>query len=133
MKTFIQPTEKWAFSSFLLAEYFFLCHTLYSVSSVIQPEDLMAYFLKQTKLKNRTYLSIVESFYNPRKKGAAHRVFKSLTSIESLRQSGMEDPVAYYQAEVDELNKERAKEKQTLISEQSPKRHLGYFPVKGIL
>lgn len=93
----------------------------------------MAYFLKQTKLKNRTYLSIVESFYNPQKKGASHRVYKSLTSIESLKQSGMEDPVAYYKAEVDKLNNERAKEKQTLISEQSPKRYLGYFPVKGIM
>lgn len=93
----------------------------------------MAYFLKQTKLKNRTYLSIVESFYNPAKKGASHRVYKSLTSVESLKQSGMEDPVAYYQAEVEKLNSERAKRKQILISEQSPKRYLGYFPVKGIM
>ena len=93
----------------------------------------MAYFLKQTKLKNRTYLSIVESFYNPAKKGASHRVYKSLTSVESLKQSGMEDPVAYYQAEVEKLNSERSKRKQILISEQSPKRYLGYFPVKGIM
>ncbi|MGP1507854.1 MAG: IS1634 family transposase, partial [Sphaerochaeta sp.] len=40
---------------------------------------------------------------------------------------------AYYQAEVEKLNSERAKRKQILISEQSPKRYLGYFPVKGIM
>ena len=93
----------------------------------------MAYFLKKTKLKNRTYLSIVESFYNPDKKGTSHRIYKSLKSLETLIEEGMEDPVAYYQAEVDKLNKERAREKQVLISEQSPKRYLGYFPVKGIM
>lgn len=60
----------------------------------------MAYFLKKTKLKNRTYLSIVESFYNPDKKGTSHRIYKSLKSLETLIEEGMEDPVAYYQAEV---------------------------------
>lgn len=93
----------------------------------------MAYFLKQTKLKNRTYLSIVESFYNPQKKGTAHRIYKSLKSIESLKESGIEDPVAYFQAEVDKLNKEKKKDKQVLISDKSPKRLLGYFPLKGIM
>ena len=93
----------------------------------------MAFFLKKTKLKNRTYLSIVESFYNPEKKETSHRIYKSLTSVESLIESGMEDPVSYYQAEVDKLNSERARDKQVLISEQSPKRYLGYFPVKGIM
>ena len=93
----------------------------------------MAYFLKQTKLKNRTYLSIVESFYNPNKKGASHRIYKSLTSIESLKEAGIEDPVAYFKKQVDELNKQKAKDKQIEISEKSPKRYLGYFPLKGIM
>ncbi len=93
----------------------------------------MAYFLKQTKLKNRTYLSIVESFYNPQKKGASHRIYKSLTSVESLKESGMEDPVAFYKKEVEELNKQKAKDKQIEISEKSPRRYLGYFPLKAIM
>ena len=93
----------------------------------------MAYFLKQTKLKNRTYLSIVESFYNPNKKGASHRIYKSLTSIESLKEAGIEDPVAYFKKQVDELNKQKTKDKQIEISEKSPKRYLGYFPLKGIM
>ena len=56
----------------------------------------MAYFLKQTKLKNRTYLSIVESFYNPNKKGASHRIYKSLTSIESLKEAGIEAELSHF-------------------------------------
>ena len=43
----------------------------------------MAYFLKKTKLKNRTYLAIYESFYSP-KKETAHKCFKSLGSVETL-------------------------------------------------
>ena len=34
----------------------------------------MAYYLKKTKLKGRTYLSIDESFYNHDKKGTSHRL-----------------------------------------------------------
>ncbi len=41
----------------------------------------MTYFLKQARLKGRTYLSIVESFYNPEKKGTTHRIFMSLVSV----------------------------------------------------
>jgi transposase len=93
----------------------------------------MAYFLKKTKLKNRTYLSIVESFYNPEKKGTAHRVYKSLQSLETLVGQGLEDPIAYYQKEVDELNKDKSQDKQIEISGQSPKRYLGYFPLKAIM
>lgn len=93
----------------------------------------MAYFLKKTKLKGRTYLSIVESFYSPEKKGTAHRVYKSLQSLETLVGQGLEDPIAYYQKEVDELNRDKSQDKQIEISEQSPKRCLGYFPLKAIM
>ena len=58
----------------------------------------MAYFLKQSKLKGRTYLSIVESFYHPKKKGSAHRTFKSLASVETWIEQGIEDPVAHFHA-----------------------------------
>ena len=36
-------------------------------------EDTMAYFLKKSTLKGRTYISISESFYNPEKKGASQK------------------------------------------------------------
>ena len=93
----------------------------------------MSYFLKKTPIKGRTYLSIVESFYDPNKKGTSHRVFKSLTSIESLKDKGIDDPVAFYQKEVDDLNSKRKMNEANLISEKSPVRYLGYFPLKGIM
>ena len=66
----------------------------------------MAYFLKKSTLKGRTYLSIVESFYSHDKRGAAHRTYKSLASVETWKSKGIEDPVAYFQKEVDTLNDE---------------------------
>ena len=93
----------------------------------------MAYYLKKTTLKGRTYLSIDESFYSHDKKGTAHRCNKSLGSIETLKANGVDDPVSYYQAEVDALNKKRADEGVRKISDMSPLLHIGYFPLKGIL
>lgn len=93
----------------------------------------MAYFLKKTRLKGRTYLSIVESFYDGNKKGTAHKIYKSLSSVETLTKNGMEDPIAYYQAEVDKLNKERELRQVELISKESPIRYLGYFLAKAVL
>lgn len=93
----------------------------------------MAYFLKKTRLKGRTYLSIVESFYDSNKKGTAHKIYKSLSSVETLMKNGMEDPIAYYQAEVDKLNKERELKQVELISKESPIRYLGYFLAKAVL
>lgn len=52
---------------------------------------------------------IVESFYDGNKKGTAHKFYKSLSSIETLKKNGIDDPIAYYQSEVDKLNKEREK------------------------
>lgn len=93
----------------------------------------MAYFLKQTKLKGRTYLSIVDSFYSHQKKGTAHKVYKSLSSVETWKEKGLDDPVAYFQKEVDLLNAQREKEKTEEISDRSPKRYLGYFMARSIM
>jgi len=96
-------------------------------------EVFMAYFLKQTKLKGRTYLSIVESFYHPERKGTAHRTYKSLASLETWIEKGIEDPVAHFQKEVDELNAARDEDKARKISDRSPEICLGYFPLKSIM
>jgi hypothetical protein len=93
----------------------------------------MAYFLKKTKLKNRTYLAIYESFYSHEKKGTAHRCFKSLGSIETHKENGIEDPVLYFQKEVDALNKARTKDADRKISDKSPVLHLGHFLLKSIM
>lgn len=93
----------------------------------------MAYYLKKTKLKGRTYLSIDESFYSHDKKGTAHKCFKSLGSVETLRANGIDDPIAFYQKEVDELNKKRKDDSVRKISDKSPLLYLGYFPLKSIM
>jgi transposase len=93
----------------------------------------MAYFLKKTTLKGRTYLSICESFYHPEKKGTAHKTYKSLSSVETWKEKGIDDPIAHFQKEVDELNRKREKEGVRKISNRSPILYLGYFPLKSII
>lgn len=93
----------------------------------------MAFYLKKTKLKGRTYLSIDESFYSHEKRGTAHKCFKSLGSVETWMDKGIPDPIAHFQKEVDSLNQERAADKVRKISEISPVRYLGFFPLKALL
>ncbi len=93
----------------------------------------MAYFLKKTKQKNRTYLAIYQSFYSHEKKGTAHKCYKSLGSIETLMANGMVDPIAHFQAEVDTLNRTQKEDSGQRISAVSPLRYLGYFPLKSIM
>lgn len=93
----------------------------------------MAYFLKKTKQKNRTYLAIYESFYSHEKKGTAHRSYKSLGSIETHIKNGIIDPIEHFQSEVDALNKERNDIGTPKISDVAPISYLGYLPLKLIL
>lgn len=93
----------------------------------------MAFYLKKTKLKSRTYLSIDESFYSSKKNGTAHRCYKSLGSVETLISKGITDPIAHFQKEVDALNQEKASLGTPKISTKSPILHLGYFPLKSIM
>ena len=93
----------------------------------------MSYYLKKTRIKGHVYLSIDESFYNPEKKGTSHRNFKTIGPLDSLIAGGMEDPIAYWQAEVDRLNSERKQKREPLITDVSAKRYLGYFPLKRVM
>lgn len=93
----------------------------------------MAYFLKKTKLKNRTYLAIYESFYDPKRKETAHRCYKSLQSIETHIANGIADPVAHFQKEVDALNNAKKEDSVRKISDKSPVHYLGYFPLKSLM
>lgn len=94
---------------------------------------IMAFYLKKTKLKGRTYLSIDESFYSHDKKGTAHKCYKSLGSVETWIEKGLADPIAHFQQEVDALNQARSSEGIRKISDVSPVLYLGYFPLKAIL
>lgn len=93
----------------------------------------MAFYLKKTKLKGRTYLSIDESFYSHEKKGTAHRCYQSLGSVETCMANGIDDPISHFQKQVDSLNQERSTQSVRKISDVSPTLYLGYFPLKAIL
>lgn len=96
----------------------------------------MAYFLKRTKTKHDVYLQIYESFYDPARKGSAHRSIRPVGYVKKLIESGIEDPMTHFQEEVDRMNakqkEEKRKEKKRQIAEESPERFLGYFPIKNI-
>lgn len=96
----------------------------------------MAYFLKKTRNKKGVYLQIYDSFYDPERKQTAHASLKPLGYLHELVASGIEDPIAYFQQEVIKLNQERNEQKQLnkvkQITDQSPKKQLGYFPLKNI-
>ena len=96
----------------------------------------MAYFLKKSNLKKGVYLQIYESFYDAERKQTAHRSYKALGYVNELKNKGIDDPVSYYKAEVEKLNRARKdqmhKEKQRQIGEESPERYLGYFPLKNL-
>lgn len=96
----------------------------------------MAYFLKKTKNKKGTYLQIYESYYDPERKGGAHRSYKPIGYVHELQASGISDPIAFYGDEVTKLNQEYKKAKQEekarQISDESPEKLLGYFPLKNL-
>ena len=68
----------------------------------------MSYFLKKTNNKKGTYLQIYESYYDPERKGGAHRSYKPLGYVHELIEKGIDDPIAFYSEEVKKLNQARA-------------------------
>ena len=96
----------------------------------------MSYFLKKTNNKKGTYLQIYESYYDPARKCGAHRSYKPLGYVHELQASGIEDPIALFSEEIQKLNQESKKkkisEKKREISDVSPEKFLGYFPLKNI-
>ncbi|MGN0776411.1 MAG: IS1634 family transposase [Candidatus Ventricola sp.] len=96
----------------------------------------MAYFLKKTKNKKGLYLQIYESFYDPARKHTAHRSIKAIGYEHELKQAGIEDPIAYYKAQVDAMNAERkgarAAERGRQITEQTPERLAGHFAFEAV-
>lgn len=96
----------------------------------------MAYFLKKSNYKKGTYLQIYESFYDPERKGSAHRSYKALGYVHELQAQGIVDPISYYKEEVLKLNQQRNAAKAAgnakQISDDSPEKLIGYFPMKNI-
>ena len=96
----------------------------------------MAYFLKKTNNKKGTYLQIYESYYDPERKCGAHRSYKPIGYVHELQTNGIEDPISFFGGEVQKLNQEHKKKKQVekrrQISDESPEKLLGYFPLKNL-
>ena len=96
----------------------------------------MAYFLKKSRNGKGLYLQIYESFYDPERGGTAHRSVRPIGYEHELREGGIADPVAHFRAEVARMNMERkaesAAESTRRITEETPERMLGYFPLKAV-
>ena len=96
----------------------------------------MSFFLKKTNNKKGTYLQIYESFYDPARKGGAHKSYKAIGYVHELQEKGIDDPIAYFSEEVQKLNQELQQKKQAervrQISNESPEKFLGYFPLKNL-
>ena len=96
----------------------------------------MSYFLKKTNNKKGTYLQIYESYYDPERKRGAHHSYKPIGYVHELQEKGIDDPISFYKEEVNKLNQKvqqkNQSEKTRQISEESPERFLGYFPMKNL-
>lgn len=96
----------------------------------------MAYFLKRSNIKKGTYLQIYESFYDPKRKQTAHRAVRPIGYVHELEERGIADPVPYFKAEVEAMNAERKAEKEAertrKITDETPEKLLGYFPLKAV-
>lgn len=96
----------------------------------------MAYFLKKTNNKKGTYLQIYSSFYDPERGHTAHKAYKPIGYVHELQAKGIEDPIAFYKEEVVKLNQElkaaKDAKKAKQISDDSPEKLIGYFPMKTI-
>lgn len=96
----------------------------------------MAYFLKKTQNKKGIYLQIYESYYDPNHGYSAHRSFKPIGYIHELIKKGISDPINFYNEEINKLNAknklEKIQEKNKLISNETPEKLVGYFPMKAL-
>lgn len=96
----------------------------------------MAYFLKKTNNKKGTYLQIYSSFYDPERGHTAHKSYKPIGYVHELQAKGIDDPISFYKDEVTRLNQaakaEKTEKNKKEISNSSPEKLLGYFPIKNI-
>lgn len=93
----------------------------------------MAYFLKKCAKKGKVYLSIVDSFYDPKRGYTGHKTYKSFGTGSGLIEQGIADPIAYCEELVKKLNFERKQEEATHISDKAPIKFGGHFLINAIL
>ena len=81
----------------------------------------MAYFLRQEKKKNRTYLQMYENFWDKQKKQPRTRHIETFGYVDELISDEMPDPVTHFQAYVKE------RETQRLASQAEETRPRAFF------
>ena len=93
----------------------------------------MTYFLKKTKTQNKgVYLQIYCSYYISGK-GKRNKSYKAIGYVDDLIKQGINDPIKYYQREVDLLNQDTDSRKRLEIGDTSPLKNLGYFLIKSLI
>ena len=96
----------------------------------------MAYFLKRTKNKKGIYLQIYESHWDPQRGHTANRSVRAVGYEHELRESGIDDPIAHFRAEVASMNAARKAEREAAkvreIGPEPAERHLGHFAIRAI-
>lgn len=96
----------------------------------------MAYFLKKSRNKKGLYLQIYESHWGRERGHTVHTSVRALGYEHELKDSGIDDPVAHFKAEVDAMNAERkagkAAARARRISDKTPELMLGHFPLKAV-
>lgn len=97
---------------------------------------ILAYFLKKTNTKKGLYLQIYDSSYDPWRGHTVHTACRVIGYHQNLVKSGIADPLTHYQEEVDEMNyknnERKQKDKIKLITDETPEKYLGYFPLLNI-
>lgn len=93
----------------------------------------MVYFLKKTTpSKKGLYLQIYQSYYVPGK-GKRNKSYQVIGYVNDLKEKGNEDPIAYAQKFVDELNEKAEKRRPVQIGDTSASKNIGYFLVKAMI
>lgn len=93
----------------------------------------MSYFLKKTKPSSKgEYLQIYSGYYIP-KVGKRNKSYKKIGYVQDLIAQGIENPVEYYQKEVDKLNAKEAEKKIAQITDVSTCKYVGQFLVNSMI
>ena len=93
----------------------------------------MSYFLKKTEPSSKgEYLQIYSGYYIP-KVGKRNKSYKKIGYVQDLIAQGIENPVEYYQKEVDKLNAKEAEKKIAQITDVSTCKYVGQFLVSSMI
>ena len=93
----------------------------------------MFYYLKKSyPSKKGLYLQIYVNYYDSSTKSKKTKSYKSLGYVSDLINSGIKDPISYYNDVIKSLNDELSKVKDAQISHISTKKYAGHFLIHSL-